>query len=105
MVMPDRLPLLWNAVLHHPHDGGHALRNRTLTRREIAGHRRVLELIVEAFKPRYILAIGRIAEWAARGLAVPTAYVRHPARGGASAFQVGVKAYLLERTEPARLNL
>ena len=91
--LPARLPLFWNAVMHHPHQVGTPLRNRTPTRTEIARHREALTLLIEAIQPRRILAIGRVAEGSAAGYGVPITYVRHPAQGGAAQFRAGVAEF------------
>lgn len=91
--LPARLPLFWNAVMHHPHRVGTPLRNRTPTRSEVARHREALTLLIAAIRPRRILAIGRVAEGAAAGYGVPITYVRHPAQGGAVQFRAGVAEF------------
>ncbi|WP_062236505.1 uracil-DNA glycosylase [Aureimonas sp. N4] len=91
--LPERLPLFWNAVMHHPHRAATPLRNRTPSRSEIARSRNTLALLVEAIRPRRILAIGRVAEGASAGFGVPVTYVRHPAQGGAAQFRAGVLAF------------
>lgn len=91
--LPARLPLFWNAVMHHPHRAEIALRNRTPSRSEIVRSRDTLALLVEAIRPRRILAIGRVAEGASAGFGVPVTYVRHPAQGGAAEFRAGVLAF------------
>lgn len=92
-VLPARLPLFWNAVMLHPHRSGTPLRNRTPSRSEISRSRDTLALLVEAFRPRRILAIGRVAEGAGAGFGIPITYVRHPAQGGAVQFRAGVAAF------------
>ena len=75
--------LLWNVVPTHP---GTASSNRLPTRAEIAASRRFLQ---EVTRGRRVVAVGRVAEAA---LGAP--YVRHPARGGASAFAEGLRRML-----------
>ncbi|GGE16497.1 hypothetical protein GCM10011390_39430 [Aureimonas endophytica] len=94
--LPERLPLFWNAVMHHPHRTGIPVRNRTPSRSEITRSRDTLALLVEAIRPRRILAIGRVAEGASEGFGVPVTYVRHPAQGGAAKFQAGAAAFRSE---------
>jgi hypothetical protein len=75
--------LLWNVVPTHP---GTASSNRAPTRAEVeAGLRFARELA----RGRRVLAVGRIAQAA---LAAP--YVRHPSRGGATAFRETLYACL-----------
>lgn len=95
--IPASLPLLWNAVLFHPHRGVLPLRNRAPTWTELAEHREVLEMVVTICAPRRILCIGRVAQRAAEELGLPATYVRHPAQGGAVRFREGVTAFLNDR--------
>ena len=75
--------LLWNVVPTHP---GTATSNRAPTRAEIAA---ALPFLDEVTRGRTVVAVGRIA---ASVLDAP--YVRHPARGGASAFADGLRRML-----------
>lgn len=74
--------LLWNVVPTHPHLPGRPASNR-LPRFEEA--RAGLEFAGELARGRRVVAVGRLAE---RFLGAP--YVRHPSRGGASAFRAGL---------------
>jgi uracil-DNA glycosylase len=71
--------LLWNAVPTHP---GGERSNRPPTRAEVAAG---LPFARELARGRRVVAVGRVAQAA---LGAP--YVRHPARGGAAAFRVGL---------------
>jgi uracil-DNA glycosylase len=75
----ERDVLLWNVVPTHPHQPGLPLSNRPPTRPEAACG---MELLRELAAARRVVAVGRLAE---RFLAAP--YVRHPSRGGATAFR------------------
>lgn len=68
--------LLWNVVPTHP---GTATSNRAPTPAEVAAGAAFAR---ELMRGRRVLAVGRVA---AAALGAP--YVRHPARGGASAFE------------------
>jgi uracil-DNA glycosylase family 4 len=72
--------LLWNVVPTHP---GTETSNRAPTRREVEVAAPFLD---EILRDRLAVAIGRTAE-AATG----AEYVRHPARGGAAAFEAGLE--------------
>lgn len=76
--------LLWNVVPTHP---GTERSNRCPTKAEVAASRPFLD---ELARSRQVVAIGRLAE---RELGAP--YVRHPAHGGASEFQAGLRRLLL----------
>lgn len=84
--------LLWNVVPTHP---GTATSNRRPTRIEIEASRPYLEAIVRG---RRAIAVGRVA-----AAALDAPYVRHPARGGARAFEAGLRSLLAEgfRYNPA----
>ena len=71
--------LLWNVVPTHP---GTATSNRLPTRAEIATSRPFLD---ELARGRRVVGLGRLAE-----AALGCTYVRHPSRGGASAFRAGL---------------
>jgi uracil-DNA glycosylase family 4 len=77
--------LLWNVVPTHP---GTATSNRTPTRNEVEGGRRFL---AELTRGRTVVAVGRVA---ASVLDAP--YVRHPSRGGATAFADGLRRMVFE---------
>jgi uracil-DNA glycosylase len=67
--------LLWNVVPTHP---GTATSNRRPTRAEVAAG---LPFVAELARGRHPIAVGRLAQEALGG-----PYVRHPSRGGATAF-------------------
>ena len=71
--------LLWNAVPTHP---GGERSNRPPTRAEVAAG---VPFARELARGRRVVAVGRVAQAA---LGAP--YVRHPARGGAAAFRLGL---------------
>jgi uracil-DNA glycosylase family 4 len=75
--------LLWNVVPTHP---GTASSNRRPTSAEVLASRPFLE---ELTRGRRVVAVGRLA---ASVLAAP--YVRHPSRGGATAFAEGLARML-----------
>ena len=73
--------LLWNVVPTHP---GTDSSNRPPTRVEIEAGAPFLAELAEG---RRVIAIGRVAQARIGG-----PYVRHPSRGGAAAFRVGLAA-------------
>jgi len=77
--------LLWNVVPTHP---GTATSNRPPTRKEVIAGR---AFAAELARGRRVIAVGRVAE-----AALEVEAVRHPARGGATAFAAGLRA-LIER--------
>jgi uracil-DNA glycosylase len=72
--------LLWNVVPTHP---GTESSNRAPRRDEVEAAAPFLD---EVLRGRAVIAVGRVAE-AATG----ASYVRHPARGGAAAFEEGLE--------------
>ena len=78
--------LLWNVVPTHPHRPGEPLSNRAPTRWEVDEG---LPFVEELAAGRAVIAVGRLAE---RALGAP--YVRHPSRGGATAFRAGLMELL-----------
>lgn len=75
--------LLWNAVPTHP---GTPTSNRAPTREEVRSSRPFLEEVTHG---RRVVAVGRLA-----ASLLDTAYVRHPAHGGARAFADGLRRVL-----------
>ena len=78
--------LLWNVVPTHPHRTGEPSSNRAPTRSEAEAGLRFAEGLAAG---RRVIAIGRLAQ---RFLGAP--YVRHPSRGGATAFRAGLMELL-----------
>ena len=86
----ERRVILWNTVPTHPHFPDRPLSNRLPTRGEISEGRRYVERVIEIFRPRLLIGVGRIA-----CAALPQArYVRHPAQAGATAFRQGMREAL-----------
>ena len=83
--------LLWNTVPTHP---GTATSNRRPTRDEIEASR---PFLAEVVRGRTAIAVGRLAEAALAG----APYVRHPSRGGATAFARGLESVLFRYTPPS----
>ena len=75
--------LLWNVVPTHP---GTERSNRRPTRAEISAG---LPFLQELVRGRRAIAIGRVAH-----AVLGDPYVRHPARGGATAFGAGLARVL-----------
>jgi uracil-DNA glycosylase len=74
--------LLWNVVPTHPHRPGMLASNRPPTRAEAEAGLVYLE---ELAAGRKVVAVGRVSQ---RVLGAP--YVRHPSRGGGTAFRAGL---------------
>jgi uracil-DNA glycosylase len=86
--------LLWNVVPTHP---GTVSSNRPPRRDEVDAARPFLEEVVRG---RAVVAVGRVA-----AAATGAPYVRHPAHGGAAAFEAGLErafATIRRRRAPVR---
>ncbi len=84
----DVTTVRWNAVPTHPHRPGEPRSNRPPTADEVNEGRALLGDMIGLLKPALVVAVGQVA-----GRMLPDAIcVRHPARGGASAFRAGLAA-------------
>ncbi len=92
----------WSAVPLHPHRPDAPLSIRTPTQREVRDWVPLVAAIVEALRPRQIIAVGRKAEFALRLLGIACTYVRHPSQGGARQFEAGVQTLLGPPSSPDR---
>lgn len=82
----DTATVRFNAVPTHPHRPGEPCSNRTPTGEEVEHGRALLADLIDALAPARVVAVGRVA-----GRLLPDARcVRHPARGGATAFRQGL---------------
>lgn len=83
--------ILWNALQLHPHNPAVPWGNRTPSDAEIKQGTGALKLLRATFPKAKIVAVGRKAElaFALCGLTFDAA-VRHPANGGAVAFEQGI---------------
>lgn len=85
--------LLWNALQLHPHRPGQLWSNRTPTPRELDYGAPALRTLIAAFPCARVVAVGKKAEQLMMSMGVTaSAYVRHPANGGATAFAAGMAA-------------
>lgn len=88
------MPYLWAAYPHHPFRGQDVRTNRTPTPTEVREAATVLKHFLEAFSIKQVIAVGAVAERTLLSLGVSCQRVRHPARGGAAEFRVGVRELL-----------
>ncbi len=85
--------ILWNALQLHPHRPDKLWSNRTPTPAELALGAPALHALIAAFPAAKVVAVGKKAEQLMMTMGVtPTACVRHPANGGATAFAAGMAA-------------
>jgi hypothetical protein len=82
--------VLWNVFPFHPHERDDQFSNRCHTVAEREQTLPLLKILIEMFKPRRLVAIGRDAQLALRDLDIPVVTVRHPSYGGQAEFMSGL---------------
>lgn len=94
-------PLFWNAFPFHPYVKYKLHTNRAPSVKEIQEGSWYLKELIELFKPKMIVAVGRKGELALQGLELPMEieYVRHPSFGGKKAFMSGMDTILEKRDD------
>lgn len=90
-------PLIWNSVPFHPHRPGRMLSNRPPRVAELAQGRDYLRDVLDHFRPRLLLAVGRSAQGSLTALGVAHHALRHPAHGGSVEFVAGLRTLCLEQ--------
>lgn len=86
----DRPIFLWNVFPLHPHEPEEPMSNRCHTRPERNACQPLLAWLVEALRPKHIVAIGRDAHAALDDLGMCAIHVRHPSYGGQADFTSGL---------------
>lgn len=93
--------VLWNVFPFHPHEPSNPFTNRCHTAAEREETMPLLKCLIDMFKPRRLVAIGRDAQLALENIDVPLIGVRHPSYGGQGEFMQNLyKMYGVEREEP-----
>ena len=96
----DQPIMLWNVFPFHPHAADDAMSNRCHSRAEREATWPILESLMKMLRPRQIVAIGRDAQLALKGLDIMVCPVRHPSYGGQSEFIAGMHdIYGIETTK------
>lgn len=85
-------PLLWAAFPFHPHAPDNKDSNRAPTVAELELGKHFVEQLLDLWDITRIVAVGNVAARTLAAMQIPAAKVRHPSRGGASAFEVGLRA-------------
>lgn len=85
--------LAWNCLPLHPYQVGNPASNRRPATREVRHFVPFLQKFIEIIAPQAILAVGKDAAYALRGLGMEYTPVRHPAHGGARAFTAGIDQF------------
>ena len=84
----EKRTILWNALQMHPHEPWNEQSNRTPKSSEIKIGKPALQMLVGEFPSAKVVAVGKSAERLLNEMGVVlAATVRHPARGGATAFK------------------
>jgi hypothetical protein len=83
-------PLIWNIFPFHPHSVADIQSNRTPTNTELEEGKRFLRDLLQIFEIQKVIALGRKPESQLTDIAIPSAYVRHPANGGKNLFIAGI---------------
>ncbi len=86
-------PLLWNVVPLHPYQESSRLSNRPHPISVAYMCESLLALLLAAFRPTIVCALGRDAERALTRLGVRHVYVRHPSHGGQQQFRRSVISF------------
>lgn len=86
----DQPVMLWNVFPFHPHAVDDDMSNRCHSRAEREATWPLLETLMKMLRPRQIVAIGRDAQLALKGLEISVCPVRHPSYGGQSEFIAGM---------------
>ncbi|GAA4848888.1 uracil-DNA glycosylase [Algivirga pacifica] len=86
----NQKPLIWNIFQFHPHTKDNLLTNRAPKKAELELGKTYLVKLLEIFKVKKILAIGRQAESQLKDLPYESIYVRHPSYGGKPYFVKGL---------------
>jgi proteasome lid subunit RPN8/RPN11 len=82
----ERKVFLWNIFPFHSHPAGQPLRNRGHSRAEAASSLPFLLWLADTFRPRKVVALGRVAEATLKKQGITCDAVRHPGRGGGPRF-------------------
>lgn len=85
-------PLLWAAFPFHPHQPNNKDSNRAPTLSELELGKHFVERLLDMWDITRIIAVGNVAAHTLATMQIPAAKVRHPSRGGASAFEAGLRA-------------
>jgi hypothetical protein len=89
------VPAFWNIFPFHPHKPGNPGDNRTPTAEEAQFGYGILNMVVEIFATKRILAIGKTAFNTLEQFKHPllAGYVRHPANGGKAGFIASMRTF------------
>jgi uracil-DNA glycosylase len=87
-------PLIWNAFPFHPHQPEKPDTNRKPSWPEQHLGLEYLAKLINLLQPLQVVAVGRVAAASLKVSGIHHTYVRHPARGGKTAFEKGIAGIL-----------
>lgn len=95
------MPLVWNALPLHPHLPGKPRTNRTPTKAELELGEPLLRQVLDIFRPKVIVAVGRKSQESLGKLYPELEFhtVRHPAMGGSNLFRAQMAEILADMAE------
>ncbi|MBM6596524.1 uracil-DNA glycosylase [Microvirga pudoricolor] len=91
---------LWNVFPFHPHAPNEPLTNRCHTSAERIACKPLLNSLIEALRPKRVVAIGRDAQSALLDLDIEAVAVRHPSYGGQTEFIESLESLYHLRCQP-----
>jgi uracil-DNA glycosylase len=87
---------IWNTIPFHPHKKSQPLSIRSPKQSEINESVHYFETLLTILKPKKIVAVGRVAERAAKAMDCDCLYVRHPSMAGINEFRKGIREIFAE---------
>ena len=88
-------PLIWNILPFHPHSTGNPRTNRTPSDLELRAGKEFLLMLLDLFKIKKVIALGRKAESQIFDIGIEFRYLRHPANGGKDKFIAGLRTEMM----------
>jgi uracil-DNA glycosylase len=87
----DMMMLGWNAFPFHPYKQGNEESNRTPLKKELLIGEKPLLKMIDMFNIEKVVAMGNKGEESLNKLGITCVKVRHPAQGGKSEFDEGIR--------------
>lgn len=90
-----QLPFFWNVFPYHPFKSNNQFTNRQLTASELSEVGDIVELLLNNFRFKTILSIGKKSYDTLKQMNVSSTYIRHPSHGGAKIFRNQLRDFYL----------
>jgi hypothetical protein len=84
------IPFMWESASFHFYNRNNPFSNRPVTKDESILYKDILMDVLNIFKPKKIISVGRSSERILNYLNIENNYVRHPAHGGFVKFKKGI---------------